>query len=192
MTIGENIRRIRKEKGMTVKELAERVGISDTYMRFYENGQRSPKKDAIKKIADALGVNPEVFYNADTDPVTSMHRLFHIFKQYPGKICSAEEIFKDLKCKKTEKNEMFISFSGFSVLISSWKDAYYIYKEEIEKAEKLSDPVKKANAILLAQQKFDDWMDFYPETEPNQKMLQLLMKANEVHDQMALNPKTDS
>ncbi|MCR4648026.1 MAG: helix-turn-helix domain-containing protein [Lachnospiraceae bacterium] len=188
MTVGENIRRIRKEKGMTIKELAEIVGISDTYMRFYENGQRFPKKDAMKRIADALGVNQEVFLNAETDPVTSMHRLFQIFKQYPGKICSAEEVNKGVRTNKIEKNEMFISFSGFSALVRSWHDEYVTYMNEIAEAEKISDPVGKANAILEAQKKFDNWMDFYPETEPDQKMLKLLMKANEAHDHMALNP----
>lgn len=43
MTIGENIRRIRKERGLTLKQLGEAVGVSEAYIRAYESGRRNPK-----------------------------------------------------------------------------------------------------------------------------------------------------
>lgn len=54
MTIGENIRKYRKEKGLTQKELAERLGVSQAMITQYENGKRIPKIDTINNIAGAL------------------------------------------------------------------------------------------------------------------------------------------
>lgn len=56
MTVGENIRRIRKEKGLTQKELGELCNINEANIRKYESGRQNPKIETIDKIADALGV----------------------------------------------------------------------------------------------------------------------------------------
>ncbi|MBQ8188542.1 MAG: helix-turn-helix domain-containing protein [Lachnospiraceae bacterium] len=57
MNIGENIKRIRKEKGMTQKELGGRLGISQAAVGQFENNCSNLKIDTIKKIADALEVS---------------------------------------------------------------------------------------------------------------------------------------
>jgi transcriptional regulator with XRE-family HTH domain len=60
MTVGERIKQIRKEKGLTQVELAKRLSVSQAMITQYENHQREPKKfDTIKKIASALEVSPE-------------------------------------------------------------------------------------------------------------------------------------
>ncbi len=56
MTTGENIKRIRKEKGLTQKKLGELCGISESNIRKYENGKQNPKIETIEKIANALNV----------------------------------------------------------------------------------------------------------------------------------------
>lgn len=58
MTTGENIRRIRKERGLTQKQLGELCGINEANIRKYELGNQNPKIDTIQKIAIALGVDP--------------------------------------------------------------------------------------------------------------------------------------
>lgn len=59
MTVGENIRRIRKEKGLTQKQLGELCNpqIAEANIRKYELGKANPKIETIDKIASALGVN---------------------------------------------------------------------------------------------------------------------------------------
>lgn len=65
MSIGENIKRLRKEKNITQKELGERMGgISQQQIGQWENGNKYPKLETIRKIAAALQVtigelNPE-------------------------------------------------------------------------------------------------------------------------------------
>jgi transcriptional regulator with XRE-family HTH domain len=43
---------------MSQKALADRVGISVSYVSMLERGQRSPPLETIEKMAKALGVAP--------------------------------------------------------------------------------------------------------------------------------------
>lgn len=56
MTVGENIKRIRKEKGLTQKQLGERLNMTQSAVGQFENDKTSPKIETIDKIASALGV----------------------------------------------------------------------------------------------------------------------------------------
>ena len=59
MTVGENIRRMRKKRGLTQKELGERLGgISQQQIGQWENGGKNPKFETIMKIAAALSCAP--------------------------------------------------------------------------------------------------------------------------------------
>ena len=57
MTIAENIRRIRKEKHMTQKQLGSLCGMDEANIRKYELGKINPKIETAERIAEALGVN---------------------------------------------------------------------------------------------------------------------------------------
>lgn len=54
--VGSNTARIRKEKGLTQEQLAERTGISQQYISGLENGRRNPTIVTIFEISSALGV----------------------------------------------------------------------------------------------------------------------------------------
>ena len=58
MGVGNNIKRIRQERGLTQKRLGELCGIAEPNIRKYENGKQKPKLETIEKIASALGVTP--------------------------------------------------------------------------------------------------------------------------------------
>ena len=49
-----NLKAIRKSKNLTQKELADKLGISDKSICFYEGGKRVPNAVMLKKIAQAL------------------------------------------------------------------------------------------------------------------------------------------
>lgn len=61
LIIGEKIRQIRKEKGLTQKELADKAGLSTMSIRRYENGERVAPEKLLKSIACALNL-PESFF----------------------------------------------------------------------------------------------------------------------------------
>lgn len=57
MSIGENIKQIRKSKNMTQRELGEKIGgISQQQIGQWENNIKNPKIETVVKIADALNV----------------------------------------------------------------------------------------------------------------------------------------
>ena len=53
-----NVRRLRAKKNLSQKALAERSGVSVSYVSMLERGQRSPPLETIEKLARALGVPP--------------------------------------------------------------------------------------------------------------------------------------
>lgn len=58
MNIGEKIKNLRTEKGMTQKELSKLSGIAEITIRKYENHDRQPKVEQVQKLAAALKVTP--------------------------------------------------------------------------------------------------------------------------------------
>ncbi len=57
--------KVRREKHVSVDELAEKTGIGRSTLYNYENGLFSPTIDALEKIADALGVQIEELYEKE-------------------------------------------------------------------------------------------------------------------------------
>ncbi|NNG67209.1 helix-turn-helix domain-containing protein [Caldanaerobacter subterraneus] len=55
--LGERIKELRKKKGVTQKELALYLGVSDRAVGYYESGQRTPPPDILQKIADFFHVS---------------------------------------------------------------------------------------------------------------------------------------
>lgn len=53
-SIGENIKKIRQDKGLSQKELANRVNVSQSAIYYYESGKREIRLDMLEKIAVAL------------------------------------------------------------------------------------------------------------------------------------------
>ncbi len=56
-SIGEQIRKYRKLKGLTQEELAKKSGLSTMSIRRYETGERIAPQPNLIKIAEALGVH---------------------------------------------------------------------------------------------------------------------------------------
>ena len=56
MNIGKNIKKYRKEAGLTQKKLGELSGTSERTIQQYETGKRQPRLEQLCKVADALNV----------------------------------------------------------------------------------------------------------------------------------------
>ena len=59
MKTGQLIKRYRKMRGMTQAQLAEACGQTDSAIRNYELGNRTPGEAQIEAIASALEISPE-------------------------------------------------------------------------------------------------------------------------------------
>ena len=53
---GEHLRELRKKKGLTQEELADKAGMHFTYVGQIERGLRNPSLVNLHKLAKALGV----------------------------------------------------------------------------------------------------------------------------------------
>ena len=65
MKLGEKIKLVRKHRGLTQRELGERLhldGNAANRIAQYESGFRTPKEDRIQEIARVLNVCKENFF----------------------------------------------------------------------------------------------------------------------------------
>ncbi|QWH88405.1 helix-turn-helix domain-containing protein [Bacillus toyonensis] len=61
--VGENIRFLRKKRGLTQEELAERINLQQAYIGGVERGERNISMLTLQKIADGLEVSPDLVLN---------------------------------------------------------------------------------------------------------------------------------
>jgi len=55
--VGDNAARIRKQRGLTQEEVAERSQLSQQYLSGIERGQRNPSLLSMERLAAALEVD---------------------------------------------------------------------------------------------------------------------------------------
>lgn len=58
--LGAAIRILREAKGLRQSELAKRAKLSPPYLSLIEGGEREASIDALRRIAEGIGVPPEV------------------------------------------------------------------------------------------------------------------------------------
>jgi XRE family transcriptional regulator of biofilm formation len=64
--LGSKIQKLRLEKKLTLTELANRTGISKSYLSYIErNIQKNPSIEVLAKIASALEVVPQTLFTTD-------------------------------------------------------------------------------------------------------------------------------
>jgi len=56
--LGQNLRKLRDEKGWSQEDFADRAGIHRTYVSDIERGRRNPTITVLEKLAKPLGVAP--------------------------------------------------------------------------------------------------------------------------------------
>lgn len=57
MNLGNELRRARKARGLTLKAVAEKAGVSEGFMSQVENNVKSPSVETLMSIGQALGVD---------------------------------------------------------------------------------------------------------------------------------------
>lgn len=72
MAVKDNLKRIRKEKGLTQRELAEKSKVSFSMVSKLESGEQlNPSLETIQKLATVLGVEPfQLLTNIDFEKIS--------------------------------------------------------------------------------------------------------------------------
>lgn len=72
--IGSRIRKYREQAGLSQKELAQRIGVSNSRVSNWEQGVNRPDADILGNICRALNVSPSELLDVHlTDDVLSFH-----------------------------------------------------------------------------------------------------------------------
>lgn len=69
--IGAEIKKIRKDLGMSQMKLAEEVGVSFQQIQKYEKGVNKISMEMIQRIAMALGASVSTFFEKEKAPIVS-------------------------------------------------------------------------------------------------------------------------
>lgn len=105
--IGEKIKQLRKDKKMSISELAEKANVAKSYLSSIErNLQTNPSIQFIEKISSVLGVSVNELINDETVEVDSLDtEWLQIVKEAMESGVSKQE-FKDfLEFNQWRKNK---------------------------------------------------------------------------------------
>jgi transcriptional regulator len=116
--IGCLIRKFRKIKNLTQKQVGNMLNSSDVRIRQYELGSRKPKKEILKDISDALEINYEYLSNP-TYPYSKKDIIEILFKA------------EDTISISTINNGIVFKDIEMSKMISDWK----IMQEKLNNGE---------------------------------------------------------
>jgi transcriptional regulator with XRE-family HTH domain len=61
------MKKFRKNTGLTIRQLSEKVGVTQSYISQLENDKVNPSLGTLKKIANALNLNMIDFFNRDRE-----------------------------------------------------------------------------------------------------------------------------
>ncbi len=75
--LGRRLRLVRFEKGLTLKEVAARCGMSATHISEVERGKTSPTIGALQRISAALDENPSLFVREESLPLVLFTKAGH-------------------------------------------------------------------------------------------------------------------
>ncbi|MFI7580608.1 helix-turn-helix domain-containing protein [Kocuria kalidii] len=63
--LGRRIRSLRKDRGLTLAELADRAGTAASQLSVIENGRREPRLSLLQRLADVLGSSVDALLGAE-------------------------------------------------------------------------------------------------------------------------------
>lgn len=96
-SIGYKLKILRKQKGMTQQELADKLGVKRATVSNYEIGRRSPHLSELRRIAEYFGVGLDYFGVVATDEVSDLlARAKNVFKNDNISKEQKEDLYKDL------------------------------------------------------------------------------------------------
>jgi transcriptional regulator with XRE-family HTH domain len=63
--VARNLRRMRRERGLSQEELADRARLNRNYVGMIEREENAPTVDALEQLSTALNVDPVSFFRSD-------------------------------------------------------------------------------------------------------------------------------
>ncbi len=151
MIFGFKAKYLRQQQELSLEELAERAGLSKSYLHDIEKGKKYPKVDKINAMAEALGVDYDFMVSTRASkklqPIVDLltsdfvkefplelfgispDKLFELFSNTPDKVNAfISTIFKITRNYQMQREHLYLS------ALRSYQDMYDNYFEELEHA----------------------------------------------------------
>ncbi len=106
--LGDRIKKIRKEKDMSISELAEKAGVAKSYLSSIErNKQTNPSIQFMEKVSVALGVSVnDLLYDASEVKIEDLdEEWLEIVMEAMGSGVSKEQFKEFLEFYKWRKDQ---------------------------------------------------------------------------------------
>ncbi len=87
-SLGSFIAALRKEKGLTQKQLAEQLNVSDKTVSHWECDETSPDISLLSTLAETLGVTVDELLKGEKNPSEAPRNSYNHYERYQGKLNS--------------------------------------------------------------------------------------------------------
>ena len=102
--IGKKLQQLRKGRGLTQQQLADKMGVTRATISNYEVGRRAPHLSELKRFAEFYGVGLDYFGVAQTDEIFDL-------------LTRAKAVFDSDDVSKETKDELHIALMQFYLSI---------------------------------------------------------------------------
>lgn len=162
-TIGDKIKNYRKLKGLNLKELANKVGVSDTALSNIETGKtKSITIDLGKDLCTELGVSFGDLFGIESNNEEN--------RKFKDQISFSTERINELEGRVTEKDLLISVLINQNKLLKSYfmSGLFLDWKADVDQLEEKlkgnNEPDEKKNLELKLEElkpKFKGYCDYY-------------------------------
>ena len=149
--IGLKIKEFRDQRGLTQKELADLIEMRNTTIANYEKGFRTPKKNTLFKIANALNVTIDdlfpILKQSDNSIIESVEEILSQLDPEPYQrnvlTCAERQLEEQKQAKKklAEVHDIFVEYIAYNYYDQPVSAGTGQYLNEVE-IETIQLPVK--------------------------------------------------
>ncbi|MER2057829.1 MAG: helix-turn-helix transcriptional regulator [Niallia sp.] len=144
MSIGDNVKKIRREKKLTQEELALQMGISRSYLSDIENNRKNPSSKTLEILAEKLGI--------------SMSYLFEGRDALQTFTSKREELNKDRTFIKSNKEDTVSKIKEIEIQLKKFLDIEdeKLTAKELDNRQRLS---KERSELITRARSLRDQID---------------------------------
>lgn len=100
MEVGKRISELRERKDISTNKLANKAGVSQSYLRQVEIGSTSPTIEKLSYIVEALGVSLQEFFSLNTDKEDLVSLINRLNKEEKESVYNLLKAILDVKNTK--------------------------------------------------------------------------------------------
>lgn len=142
--VGKTLRRIRKERGISIKELSGKIEVSKLTLGNIERGEANPSLTVIWKIANGLNIPPSALLSSHEQVVISRYdtvrgdcnngQAYSLELMYPMMSFSSSDVFRfflkpncEYHPKEMYRNEMqYVTVMDGEIIINIENESYFL------------------------------------------------------------------